>query len=77
MGYNSLRGDSYFSTDLRLAKTITLSGQYRLQLLAEAFNLFNTTNYNNFVGTVTSRFFQQPVQALAPFQAQFGARFNF
>jgi hypothetical protein len=77
VAYNSLRGDRYFSTSLRVAKTVRLGGTYRLQLLAEAFNVFNTTNYNNFVGTVTSPFFQQPVQALAPFQAQFGARFQF
>jgi outer membrane receptor protein involved in Fe transport len=77
VSYNSLRGDNYFSASLRVSKTIRLGGRSRLQLLAEAFNLFNTTNYNNYVGTVTSPFFQQPVQALPPFQAQFGARFQF
>jgi hypothetical protein len=77
VSYDSLRGDRYFDTDLRLTKDVKFGRRYKVQLFAEAFNLFNTTNYNNYIGTVSSPLFGQPVQAMNPFQAQLGARFSF
>jgi hypothetical protein len=75
--YNSLRGDGYFSLGARLSKPFRFGERYRLELMAEAFNITNTVNYNNYIGVQTSPFFQQPTQALDPFQAQFGFRFDF
>jgi len=75
--YDSLRGDRYFDADLRVSKNVKFGRRYTIQVIAEAFNLFNTTNYNNYIGTVTSPLFQKPVQAMNPFQAQLGARFSF
>ncbi len=75
--FNSLRGDGFFSLGARLSKLITFAKRYRLELIAEAFNLTNTVNYNNYIGVETSPFFRQPTQALDPFQAQFGFRFDF
>lgn len=75
--YNSLRGDGFFSADARLSKELRLGGNRRLELLAEAFNILNTVNYNNYNGVETSAIFRRATQALSPFQAQFGARFQF
>ncbi len=76
VSYNSLRGDRYYSTDLRLGRTFPIRGR-QLDLMWEMFNLFNTVNYNNYVGAVRSQFYLQPTQALAPFQGQLGVRFSF
>ena len=75
--YNSLRGDDYFSLDLRLSRTFALGGARRLQLIVEAFNVFNRVNFNNFNGNEQSSLFKQATQALNPFQAQLGIRFDF
>lgn len=39
-------GPTYRSFDLRLAKSIALGSAGTLEVIAEAFNLFNTTNYD-------------------------------
>ena len=77
VNYNSLRGDGFFKLDLRLSKTFRFGEYRRLQLIAEAFNVFNTVNFNSFNGNERSELFMQPTQALNPFQAQFGVRFDF
>jgi hypothetical protein len=40
-------GDSVISQDLRVTKTISFGEKYRLQLIGEAFNLFNVANLVN------------------------------
>jgi carboxypeptidase family protein len=55
-GRNTGRGPNYIDFDLRLAKEFRLHGDsnYRLEAIAEAFNLFNRVNFsgvNNIVGT--------------------------
>lgn len=75
--YNSLRGDDFFTLDLRLSKSFRLGEVRRLQLIAEAFNVFNTVNFNSFNGNEQSSLFMQSTQALNPFQAQLGVRFDF
>lgn len=54
VGYNSLRGDPYFNVDTRLAKNIKLGESRNLQLIFQAFNLFNHANYGNDFGANTS-----------------------
>ena len=52
-GRNTGLGPDYFSLDLRLSRTFRLHEKASLQLLAEAFNITNRTNYssvNNVVG---------------------------
>ncbi|HKW75412.1 MAG TPA: TonB-dependent receptor [Terriglobales bacterium] len=50
--YNGLRGDAYYNMDARVAKNIKLGETRNLQLIFQAFNLFNHANYgNNFGGT--------------------------
>ena len=41
---NAFIGPDYFTTDLRLTRTVNLNEHARLELLAESFNLFNRTN---------------------------------
>ncbi|HEY0143099.1 MAG TPA: TonB-dependent receptor [Thermoanaerobaculia bacterium] len=43
---NSLRLPAQFSVDPRVTKTIPILGTTRLQLIAEAFNVFNRSNVN-------------------------------
>jgi hypothetical protein len=45
-------GDTFFTTDLRITRTIRLHERARLSLLAEAFNLFNIANLTGYSGTI-------------------------
>lgn len=47
---NSLRGNSFSQTDLRLAKQFRFGGNYGVELIAELFNLFNEKNATGFHG---------------------------
>lgn len=54
VGRNTGRGESYYTFDMRLARRFFAKEQRFLELTFEAFNLFNTVNYNginNVVGT--------------------------
>ncbi|HLW54281.1 MAG TPA: TonB-dependent receptor [Candidatus Angelobacter sp.] len=75
--YNSLRGDPFFDMDARVAKNFKLREGWNLQLMFQAFNLFNHANYgNNFdatIATLTSHVvstpnpnFQQPAGFINP-----------
>ncbi len=53
-GRNTVRGPGFARTDLSLFKTVALTGQYRLQLRLEAFNVFNQRRFGqpgNQIGT--------------------------
>ena len=78
VGRNSERTDGYFNVDLRLSKLFELSN-YHIELIVDAFNIFNSTNYNpsSYVGNQKSGVFKEPTSALAPRGVQFGARFSF
>ena len=43
---NAQEGPAYRSVSLRLTKTLNLGSANRLEIIAEAFNLFNTVNYD-------------------------------
>jgi hypothetical protein len=89
--YNPLRGDPYYDVDARLAKNIKLGERAKVQLMFQAFNLFNHANYgNNFDGTVQDatatpvtfakpQGFINPTSSTLPrsFIGEFGARFTF
>ncbi|HXO38245.1 MAG TPA: hypothetical protein VN872_06385, partial [Candidatus Acidoferrum sp.] len=49
--YNSRRGNPYFDVDARLAKNIKMGENRNLQLIFQAFNLFNHANYGNDFGS--------------------------
>ena len=73
-GRNSGRGPDYTTLDLRLTKAFKVGERGQIQLMAEAFNLANRTNFasvNNQVPTVVG--FANP--ATVPFNLN-GASFN-
>jgi outer membrane receptor protein involved in Fe transport len=45
---NTFIGDNFRSVDLRIARTIPISEKRNFEVIAEAFNLFNTTNIRFF-----------------------------
>jgi hypothetical protein len=88
LGRNMGRTHSFFTFDLRVARSIRFSERFRLELIAEGFNLFNrfnegsaSPNYRdvNSFGTRESngRFFSIPTAAYDQRQFQFGAKLNF
>ena len=48
-----------------------------LTFSADAFNILNRVNYQNYVGALTSPFVGRAVSTLAPRRVQLGARFQF
>jgi hypothetical protein len=76
-GRNILEGPGYQNINLAVLKHIALPGEARLQIRAEAFNLFNHANFNlpdAFVGSPT---FGRIVSADNPRRCQFGVRLMF
>jgi hypothetical protein len=51
--------------------------RFRLELYAQAFNLFNHTNLGPFNGVQTSPFFGHATSAQLPRRMEVGTRFNF
>jgi hypothetical protein len=49
----------------------------QLEIAIDAFNVFNHTNFKNYVGTLTSPFFGRPNAANPPRQLQLTARYHF
>jgi len=87
VGYDTFRGDPFFQMDMRVAKNIRVHEGWNLQLIFQAFNLTNKTNYgNDFHNTNTSGAFLKPEGYINPggagviprsFEGEFGARFTF
>jgi hypothetical protein len=86
VGFNSARGDRFFTTDLRLSKRFKLRSM-QAEVLWEMFNVFNTVNLNNYLGnqsaapgvtaTGIATGFGRPQQAFDPFQGQLGFKLTF
>jgi hypothetical protein len=74
-----INGPRYFRVDGALLKNISINERMRVQLRAEAFNLFNTVNlYNNTqVASINSTTFGQITSAGDPRVMQFAFRFEF
>jgi hypothetical protein len=87
VGFNSARGDAFFTTDLRLSKRFNLGHGASGEVLWEMFNVFNTVNFTNYQGNQSSApgftatgiptGFGQPRQAFDPFQGQLGFKLIF
>ena len=54
VGRNSLRGPSFYNTDLGLFKTIPIWENVKIQLRGEFLNLFNHANFGNPNGDISS-----------------------
>jgi outer membrane receptor protein involved in Fe transport len=86
VGYDTVRGDPFFQMDMRVAKNIRVREGWNLQLIFQAFDLTNKTNFgSNFHNTNTSGSFMKPEGFINPsssftpraFVGEFGARFTF
>ena len=56
LGRNAVIGPAFHNTDLSISKSLTIAGRYRVQLRADAFDLFNHPNFGppgNVVGSPT------------------------
>jgi outer membrane receptor protein involved in Fe transport len=77
---NAGRGKYLWTTNLRLGYAIPI-GRTRLELIAEAFNVFNHVNPTGYIGNMQSPDFGEPTQtaagAFGPRQIQFGFRLDF
>jgi hypothetical protein len=62
--------------DLAVSKGFPL-GSSTLEGRIEAFNLFNTTNYDQFVGALLSPYYAQPVSAFPKRRLQLAAVLRF
>jgi hypothetical protein len=82
LGRNSFEGPDFMTVDARLSKIFTLVGRTRVQVLVEAFNLFNRVNYSS-VNTVwgsneaPAASYGQFTEASDPRQLQLGFKVEF
>jgi hypothetical protein len=81
-GRNTGRGFDFASFDLRLNRRFAINERVGLDLIAEAFNLFNRANFgvpNNTYGSGPTALatFGQPAAAFDPRQLQFGLKLSF
>lgn len=78
---NTGQGPGYANVNIRLGRLWKLSDspgrKLTLDTAAEAFNLFNRTNFGNYVGNLQSPFFGRATSASDPRRLQFSVRFRF
>jgi hypothetical protein len=88
LGRNMGLTHSYASVDLRISRAIKFGERFRIDLIAEGFNLFNRFNEGSATPLYTDvnafgkrsgngRFFSRSTAAYDPRQFQFGAKFSF
>jgi hypothetical protein len=88
LGRNAGRTHSFASVDLRISRAIRFGERFRLDLIAEGFNLFNRfnegsaspfyTDVNAFGERASNgRYYSRPTASYDPRQFQFGAKFSF
>jgi hypothetical protein len=88
LGRNAGRTHSFASVDLRISRAIRFGERFRLDLIAEGFNLFNRFNEGSATPFYTDvnafgerasngRYYSRPTAAYDPRQFQFGAKFSF
>jgi hypothetical protein len=84
LGRNTFVGPGYWAVDTSIFKTFQLSDRFRLQFRAEAFNIFNHTNFQlggatgpTGINKVNSPQFGQAGGTFNPRQVQFGLKLSF
>jgi hypothetical protein len=84
LGRNTFVGPGYWAVDTSIFKTFQLSDRFRLQFRAEAFNIFNHTNFQLGGATGPTRInklenpqFGQAGGTFNPRQLQFGLKLSF
>lgn len=74
---NTAYGPRFFNTDFNLSKVFTITERQTVDIRWEAFNLFNTVNFNNPATTVGSTNFGQITSAGNPRVMQLAVRYRF
>jgi hypothetical protein len=77
VGRNTGKGFDFASFDLRLSRHIKFTERYGLEVIAEAFNMFNRANFQLPIATLSNPRLGQPTAAADPRQIQFGLRLSF
>jgi hypothetical protein len=75
-GRNTAETDSYQNVDVSLARRFT-RGATAIEGRIEAFNIFNTTNYDEYVGALLSPLYGRPVTAFPSRRVQLAAVVRF
>jgi hypothetical protein len=57
---NSARGHDFTQFDLRISKEFNFGGDMGIELIAEVFNVFNSTNPSGYTGNILADNFGQP-----------------
>jgi hypothetical protein len=73
---NTGKTDVYRNVDAALARRFSWGSQ-SLEIRGEAFNLLSTTNYDEYVGTLNSASYAQPITAFPKRRLQFAAVVRF
>ncbi|HUI53956.1 MAG TPA: carboxypeptidase-like regulatory domain-containing protein [Bryobacteraceae bacterium] len=66
MGRNSIYGPHFFDVDLALMKEINITERVKLSFGAQAYNLFNHTNFDQPVNDISNALFGSSVAAVGP-----------
>ena len=75
---NGVKGPGYWAVDASLSKLVPLGATHRVEFRVEAFNLFNTFNWNSpDVNFTSSTFGRITSRAGTPRILQFGVRYSF
>lgn len=77
LGRNTEFGDSFLESNLSVSKDFTLKENLKLQLRAEVFNLFNTTNFGTVETLLTSPSFGRVTSAFDARRTQLAVRVTF
>jgi hypothetical protein len=75
-GRNTGTTDGYQNVDLALSRRIIL-GSRTVEARVEAFNVFNTTNFDEYVGALLSPFYAKPVSAFPKRRMQLACTVRF
>jgi len=75
-GRNTAETDGYQNVDLALTRKF-VRGARAYEVRGEAFNIFNTSNFDEYVGSLNSPFFAQPISALPKRRLQFAVTLRF
>ena len=75
-GRNTGRTDTYHAVDLALARRFS-KGSTVIEGRVEVFNVFNATNYDEYIGTLLSPWYGQPVTAFPSRRVQLAAIVRF
>jgi hypothetical protein len=58
---NFSSGDSFLTHDLRVTKIIPIGEKFKINLVAEGFNIFNIANLTGYTGSLVSAAYIRPV----------------